>query len=131
MEEMVYSRNNIRKVLAHERYKGYEFVILNLGTHPTAYVNVPVGHPAYGKNYNELDIYVHGGLTYGSDYLVIDTDELNGWWIGWDYAHYDDYHGFETSLPVYLRDHGKKWTTGEILSDVVDVIEQLIAMEGK
>ncbi len=53
----------------------------------TAYVEIPKGHPDYGKNVLEYEGYeVHGGVTFaGSDitnYRSIDRDEK--WYIGFD-----------------------------------------------
>lgn len=129
--EMQYSTNIKLETLAYGFYKGYEFRILNLGTHPTAYVNIPVNHPCFGKSYNEIydsgiDIDVHGGLTYSNQKLRTESDYLVGWWIGWDYAHYGDYSGYDVTFLEELQDHGKKWTTLEIFDDVKKAIEQLI-----
>lgn len=124
MKEMIYQDCRMREVLDRGTIDGYEYVILSLGIHPTAYVKVPENHPACGKYYGDLDISVHGGLTYGEDYL--DTsydDEEKGWWIGWDYAHLGDcscYFGMED---------GKKYTTEEIHEAVESVIAQLKEME--
>ena len=38
----------------------YKYYIMNLGTHPTAYVQIPFIHPYYGKSYEDIDIDVHG-----------------------------------------------------------------------
>lgn len=132
--EMKYSANRKLETLAYGFYKGYEFRILNLGPHPTAYVNIPANHPCFGKSYNEIydygiDIDVHGGLTYSNQKLRTESDYLVGWWIGWDYAHYDDYSGFEETLPNKLQTHGKKWTTLEIFEDVKCAINKLIRVQ--
>ncbi len=45
----------------------------------------------------EIDLDVHGGLTYSNNYLCIsENKKVEGWiFIGWDYAHYGDYAGYE------------------------------------
>lgn len=147
MEEMVYSDKRKAKILKHGKYLGFEFYIMNLGTHPTAYINIPKEHKFYGVEYedlDELDIDVHGGLTYSKDTLIIDFDgeniqnakEVKGWFIGWDYAHANDYTGFP--LPS-IFDFGselfnnidKKWTTEEIFEEVQSVCEQIKSKEEK
>lgn len=59
------------------------------------YVAVTEGHPAFQKDYNDVDVNVHGGLTYA------DFCQENGkichvplpgrphkvWWLGFDCAH--------------------------------------------
>ena len=125
MEKMIYGNEWKREVLMHETYKGFEFYILNLGYHPTAYVNV-ISLPQHKeKDYEEI-IYVHGGITFENDKLEIEENKVvKGYFIGWDYAHYDDYSG----LNMLFSFEGKQWTTEEIFEDVKDVINQIIAME--
>ena len=128
MKEMVYQKDRKTEILYHGFYKDYEFYILNLGTHPTAYVNVINNNLLVMKDYDEIDIDVHGGLTYSQDCLYIndEREKVKGWFIGWDYAHYDDYDGYEINLPKELSTYGKKWTTEEIFEDVKDVIDQCV-----
>jgi len=61
------------------------------------YVGVPSNHPSYEKHYNDVNVDVHGGLTY--------ANKCNGhichvpesgmpddvWWLGFDMAHHMDY----------------------------------------
>jgi len=133
MKEMVYRDNrNTINVLSYGVKDNYKYCILNLGTHPTAYVELPDGHKYYKKDYIDVEehIDVHGGVTFASQGVLnkkgleqISKEEADfigtGWWIGWDYAHYGDYVGMVLSEP------GKKYTTEEIFEDVCDVIRQL------
>ena len=124
MKPMIYQKDRKIELLYKDNYKGYNYYILNLGTHPTAYIEIPKGHLLYAKNYNEIDIDVHGGLTYSDNHLQI--LENGNWFIGWDYAHFYDY------MPLYdeiIDESGiklKKWTTEEIIEECKDVIEQII-----
>ena len=52
--------------------------------HRCGYVGVSKYHPWYGKDYNETDLDVHGGLTYAG----MRKDGL--WWFGYDCAHLGD-----------------------------------------
>lgn len=71
------------------------------------YVAVPPGHPAYEKHYDEVDVEVHGGLTY-SDHCQKDGpichlpnpgDPDNVWWLGFDTCHWNDYSpGLDSAL---------------------------------
>lgn len=45
------------------------------------YVKVPAEHPAAGKDYDDVDVEVHGGLTFAQDC------EDGGTWFGWDDVH--------------------------------------------
>jgi hypothetical protein len=59
------------------------------------YVGVPPEHPLYGKDYDdvheEVDIRVHGGLTYSAGLPYAAKGSLNTarqrWWLGFDTAH--------------------------------------------
>ena len=133
IKEMIYQKDRKIELLYSDVYRGYKFYIMNLGTHPTAYVEIPKGHPLYEVDYNDIydDIDVHGGLTYSSNHLHISNDEeLTGWFIGWDYAHCDDYAGYEIGMPMSICVGGKKWTTEEIDEDCKDVINQIMDIYG-
>lgn len=41
-------------------------IVRNHGGALCGYVGVPEGHPAYGKDYDTVDVLVHGGLTFAS-----------------------------------------------------------------
>lgn len=129
MKEMIYINEQKRELLDTGIYKNYKYYIMSLGTHPTAYIEIPEESKLYNKNYDDIYINVPGGLTYSQDYLYIsETKKLEGWFIGWDYAHYGDYYGGYTEL---LQTNGsKKWTTEEILEEVKDAIEQLLLLNG-
>lgn len=129
MKEMIYSSEPKRELLVQGIYKDYKFYIINLGTHPVAYVNIKKGHPYRYEHYSEMNIDVHGGLTYSEKAINTGNSVCVGWFIGWDYAHCDDYYGYEEALPFELRTNGKKWTTEEIFEDVKSVIKQLIEKE--
>lgn len=125
---MEYQVDKKLEILCEGKYKGYQFYILNLGTHPTAYIEIPRESKLFRKGYNEIydmgiDIDVHGGLTFADDHLQ--TIKNNTWFIGWDYAHCGDYAGYETIFPEEIRTGGKKWTTEEIFDDVVRAVDQI------
>ena len=54
------------------------------------YVRICEGHPYYGKEYDEIPVDVHGGLTYSA--LTVDDGKFftKGFWIGFDTAHHSD-----------------------------------------
>jgi hypothetical protein len=59
------------------------------------YVIIPEGHPLHGKDYDDIDVAVHGGLTFSESAKNIDWEEIteedrNGWVVGFDTAHYSD-----------------------------------------
>ena len=131
IKPMIYQKDRKMELLHKGEYKGYNFYILNLGTHPTAYIEIPKEHKLYGKDYNEIyemgyDIDVHGGLTYSDDELMCVKSE--NWFIGWDYAHCDDYAGYyEEDFLRHLSEMRKlkKWTTEEIIEECKSAINQI------
>lgn len=134
MKEMQYLAECKRDVLDTGYCFGLLYYILSLGTHPTAYIKIPENHRLFGKTikeiYDEVNIEVNGGITY-SDYelWISNTKKIEGHFIGWDYAHYGDYMGFEEKLPIRLRIGGKKWTTKEIFREVKETCYQIQNLE--
>lgn len=122
MKEMIYSAERKNEILDTGFCFGLLYYILNLGTHPTAYIKIPKDNKLYGKSYEdiykEIDIDVHGGITYAEEGIYADNKEVQGWFIGWDYAHCYDYMGYEEKLPKFLQSGGKRWTTKEIYEEV-------------
>ena len=128
MKEMVYINGEKREWLDHDEYKGYEYVIMSLGTHPTAYVGIPGAEANAIFQKEDLEesnrINVHGGITYENSFIRDENknEYSNGkWWIGWDYAHICDYMSGKD-----YGQSGKKWTTKEILEEVKSVVDQII-----
>ncbi len=134
IKEMEYGKEGRTELLCKNRYKNYNYYVLNLGTYPTAYIEIPKENKLYRKSYDEIykigcDIDVHGGLTYSDNELMGVKSE--NWFIGWDYAHYDDYCGYEECMPESIRTYGKKWTTEEIIEECKNAIDQIIDFESK
>jgi hypothetical protein len=82
---------------------GYDCIILRHPSHGNlnGYVGVPAGHPAFGKGYDEVDVEVHGGLTFSAYSDVAQLSDRNDilhrapaegrpadvWWFGFDCHH--------------------------------------------
>lgn len=133
IKPMIYQKDRKIELLHKGEYKGYNYYILNLGTHPTAYIEIPKEHKLYGKHYDDIyemgyDINVHGGLTYSDSKLM--CVKSKNWFIGWDYAHAYDYCGYY-ELGDFLNEKTKKWTTEEIIEECKSAINQIIEIEGK
>lgn len=133
VKEMSYSFERKKEILEHGVCFGLFYWIISYGTHPCAYIMIPKNNKYFEKDYEEIDIDVHGGLTYSDKYLPfeIKNSETKCWYIGWDYAHFGDYAGYEERLSKELRVGGKKWTTQEIKEEVRDVCYQIIKNENK
>ena len=132
MKKMVYQEDRKIELLYQGEYKGYKFYILNLGTHPTAYIEIPKDNKLFKKHYDSIDLYVHGGLTYSDSVLFISENEKaeGEWFIGWDYAHWNDYMPYYDEMNYISRHNDlKKWTTEEIKQECENAIDELISNE--
>lgn len=128
MKEMVYSRNHQQEILDEGDYFGVHYVILNLGTHPTAYIENIFGINDIWSE--DIDCPVHGGFTYeGAPYWR--KEDSGQFWIGWDYAHCWDYMGYYDTddTSTYLKSL-KKWTTEEIQQEVKGIIKWMVNKYG-
>jgi hypothetical protein len=65
------------------------------------YVGVPRSHPYFEKEYGEVDVEVHGGLTFSDRcsasedphdicHVVEEGEDDEVWWLGFDCGHYRD-----------------------------------------
>lgn len=125
MKEMKYQSDRKIELLDTGKCCEYTYYILNLGTHPTAYIDIPKSHKYYEKDYNDIDLPVHYGLTYARSHLYIAKDKkINGWFLGWDYAHAGDYAGYYKPYE-FLGLESKKWTTAEIQQEVFEACKEL------
>jgi hypothetical protein len=79
-------------VLATGEHLGLEWTVTNNGTgHRCGYVRVPIGHPWHGKDDDEIDAEVHGGLTFAEAAVGCDKGGPDdAWWIGFDCGHVED-----------------------------------------
>jgi hypothetical protein len=119
MKEMVYkSERCAPERLAYGNYRGLDYYVLNLGTHPCAYVDISEYE---GEPLNVEKIDCHGGITYLEQYLA--TVDRKGAFIGWDYSHCWDYNGACRDFP-YTKEL-KRWTTAEMVDECKHVIDQI------
>lgn len=79
-------------------YNGLSCLIVRVNSHGAlcGYVAVPPNHPWHGKGYDDLDVDVHGGLTYAQPctgavcHVPKPGEPDNVWWLGFDHAHHGD-----------------------------------------
>lgn len=123
LNDMVYKDSDFvgRQILDSGTCRGFNYFIISFGTHPCCYVEIPKQHECYGKHYDEIDIDCHGGLTFSSDHVIAIDETGEKWFIGWDFAHLDDYFYSND----YFTREGHKWTTEELKEEVRKVCEQL------
>ena len=78
MKPMVYKKRGDIEILDNGIYNGYQYWIVSYGSHPCAYVELPKDHKYYGKDYVDIPIDCHGGITYSGNHEKIS----NGFLIG-------------------------------------------------
>lgn len=111
------------------------------------YVRVPLGHSFYGKNYDELDLDVHGGLTFAEVEPCTEHEDGQGYWFGFDCAHagdasYDPNADIDSAGPTarkmmeinremdrkYPMTHSEHfWSESEVVAETERLAEQLAA----
>ena len=80
------------------------------------YVLVPVGHPCERLWYDDVDVSVHGGLTFRQRVK-------GGSWFGFDCGHCDDWQGWIENGHAFERP-GKIWTVDDVKAEVERLAEQ-------
>jgi hypothetical protein len=120
--------------------KEWEFVGLKCAVvlnreheHRCGYVRVSPNHPEHGKDYNDVDVDVHGGLTFGG-IEPCEHEDGQGFWFGFDCAHCDDMEYEPGFIPDRLKDlyekyssiHGEHyWTLDEVVVETEKLAQQL------
>lgn len=130
IKEMEYHDTHLRpaQILATGVEQRRYFIVVNMGTHPCAYIRIPRKSPFYQKHYDSLpafSFFPNGGFTF-SDNLYskyFDQPIKEGWYLGWDYAHVEDFLPFSKN--------GKKHTTEEIIEETKKIINALKERENE
>jgi hypothetical protein len=81
--------------------------------HLCGYIQVDATHPWYGKDYNNVDVEVHGGLTY-----------CTSGWFGFDCAHAGD---LVPAMPP-MGDNDNLFNDGDVYRDMGYVVNELIKL---
>lgn len=95
------------------------------------YVGVPENHPAYGKSENDVNISVHGDLTYAEKcsppicHIPEKGMPENVWWLGFDTSHYKD---FCPSITKYANHHETYRDMNYVIDETKSLAEQLEKM---
>ena len=128
-KEIVY--NNIKHfavIVASGVYKNVQYVCLNLGIHPAAYVMCTQEFlDKHVDKYKTIDgIHVHCGITYvGKANELLGLEEYDSPCIGWDYGHAGDWAGYMSEEENIAFNH-TKYTTDMLIKDCQDAIDQYL-----
>ena len=128
-KEIVY--NNIKHfavIVASGVYKNVQYVCLNLGIHPAAYVMCTQEFlDKHVDKYKTIDgIHVHCGITYvGKANELLGLEEYDSPCFGWDYGHAGDWAGYMSEEENIAFNH-TKYTTDMLVKDCQDAIDQYL-----
>lgn len=84
------------------------------------YVIIPENHHLHGKHYGDIDVDVHGGLTFSElvdaemvEKWELDKEDEGKWCVGFDTAHYSD--------------NLSKWSKEKVQEEAERLKEQLLS----
>lgn len=110
------------KVVERNTYRGMDYLIIEIrGEHNNGYVRIPEGHVLHGIPYDGLLINCHGGLTFSGN----DLRGCEGWWIGFDCAHYNDLMLSEVDKTDHFKE-GTYKTPDFVRMECRSIIDQII-----
>lgn len=122
-------------------------VLAREAQHRCGYVRVPPTHPAFGLNYDFVNVDVHGGLTFGQ-IEPCSHEDGQGYWFGFDCNHCMD-SGFDPTIDInsisnpetryllathkrfFRMDEGHYWTHDEVVAETERLAEQLAVEKGE
>lgn len=88
-------------VLAQGKHAGHEFVVVyNHMGFRCGYVRITVSHPWFGKEYDEIDADIHGGLSFAESDVPCGKGDDDAYWVGFDCA-----HGIDAPDPLLPIEH--------------------------
>lgn len=148
IKEMTYSTKKQSILYLEVNDDDTAICIIDRGGWPCSYIKMPadiyqnyVESANWDGNYDDIDVWVHGGVTFGmycklmlrseDDFdkfeFEIDKRMPEGYWLGWDYAHAGDYCYRELPDPVFHFDPGfeKKYTIKELIDEAHEALKEL------
>lgn len=82
-------------------YKRYPCVVLFMPYgYRCGYVGLPKISKYYKKEYDDIPVKCHEGLTYSRSMLHLQNDK-DTWWIGFDCAHYNDLNDYDKAVEYF------------------------------
>ncbi len=146
IKEMTYSTKNQSILYLEVNDDDTAICIIDRGGWPCSYIKMPediyqnhVESTNWDGNYDDIDVWVHGGVTFGEycklklrsendfDKFEIDKRMPEGYWLGWDYAHAGDYYysGLPDSVFAFDPDIEKKYSIKELIEEAHEALKEL------
>lgn len=119
LKEALYLNLNVSEVLLSYEIAGIPSPIMirrNTWSHTNGYgwgngyVKIIPSHKDYGKGYDDIDVNIHGGLTFSE--IIQSGDEWpEGHWVGFDTSH--------------SNDNPEVWPKSAVLDETKDLFSQI------
>lgn len=101
-------------------------VVVHPAGHRCGYVGLQEGHRHYSKNYDDLDVEVHGGLTYGGNKKNYPAVSEGLSWFGFDCAHLGDARDPSLMKGEYKECYDKGYLHMEFEGDTIKTLDYCI-----
>lgn len=112
-------------IVAKGRIGEHDFAIINRNFHPCSYIRLNDDSPFVDKDYDDIPLDCHYGLTYKERHTNLGFEELQeGTWIGWDYGHCGDFCRYDDP-----DDGDHKYTVAELINELIFACGHLTALE--
>lgn len=127
--------NNINKF--DFTYNGYNCLIIKnflMGDYYCAYIGITDNNKYYGLNEENMNLHVHGGITYAQFTLendILKSHNDNGkklYWLGMDFMHSGDISFELNQFPLKIENHIE---VEYVLDCLIDLANQLNKFEKK
>lgn len=96
-------------------------IVRNNGGALCGYVGVDKSHPAFELDYDEVNVDVHGGLTYADKcsshicHEVEEGEDDNIWWLGFDCSHSGD----RSPSYTFSSSYGERYRNVEYVTEEI------------
>ena len=117
-----------------EEFEGYHLVVVFNRAFRCGYVGLPKGHEHEKKHYDDIDVDVHGGLTYSSIAHDLWAKDGYHWYLGFDCAHLEDgvdvktmkeYGATDELINTWQHLDGEVRTKEYVLNELKNIVKQL------
>lgn len=95
---------------------GIRYIIMRGPASLCAYIGIPASHPLAGRDYDDIPLDVHGGLTFAHTGDGLRPEGM--FWYGWDYGHSGDKSFYDLDYPQFHRPESTAWTVEMVKQEI-------------